>query len=316
MDKQSNGPQSPQPPGGPEQPPQPPPYQPPSAPYQPPQPPPYQPPAQPYQPPQAPYQPPQAPYQPPAGQYPPPAQPYQQQPGGYQQVPPPPPPGQRKGFNWLACCGITCLVVVIVGGLVTFCSYTMFKPFWQMGMGMAKVSQTVETTDEATAVAAAVPVTTAELAGAPQNYSGQWLAVTGTLLPTPSGMGNASFTSGNFNSANTTPYLMSDNVMVMDMSKAPAVGTTGDTVTAYGQIYALDMAELEKIPYVGKSMVEEMKKSDPTLAASSKIVFVMAKKVELVGASGMQPPPALPGGDSAPPPGTAGDAVGAQGWNK
>lgn len=305
MDIPRSGQDTPQTPGGENPPPQPPPYQPPSQPYQPP--------AQPYQPPQAPYQPPQAQYQPPPAQYQQSPQAYQQQPGGYQQVPPPPPASQRKGFNWLACCGITCLVLLILGVLLFFGCWNFIKPFYSMGVGMAKVSEVVQGTDEATVISAAVPVTTAELSAAPQNYSNQWLAVTGTVQST-SAMSNANFSSGNFNSSNTTPYMLSNSVLVMDMTKAPAVGAAGDTVTAYGQIYVMDLAEVGKIPMVGKALLEEMKK-DPQFAGNSKMVFVIAKKVERVGGTGLQPPADQSGG-STPPPDTPDSTAGAGGWVK
>ena len=306
MDIPRSGQDTPQSPGADNQQPQPPPYQPPAQPHQPP--------AQPYQPPQTPYQPPQAQYQPPAGQYQQPPQAYQQQPGGYQQVPPPPPASQRKGFNWLACCGITCLVLLIIGVLLFFGCRNFIKPFYSMGVGMAKVSEVVKGTDEATVVSAAVPVTTAELAAAPQSYMNQWLAVNGTIQSDASGMSNKSFSSGNFNTADTTPYMLTDTVMVMDLSKAPAVGTTGDNVTAYGQIYVMDLAEVGKIPMVGKTILEEMKK-DPQFAGNSKMVFVIAKKVERVGGTGLQPP-AAQGGDSTPPPAAPDGTTGAGGWGK
>ena len=235
------------------------------APYQPPQQQQYQ-----QQPPQQPYQPQQSPYQ------------QQQQPYGYQQAPPPP-PQQKKGFNWLACCGITCLVLVIIGGGIAFCSYKMVAPFMDIGLTMANLEEEVKNTDVSVMRSSAVAVDTATLYNNPNDYKGTWLEVTGEVVHDDgsSEIGADTFASGEF-----VTYILEDHVVLMDVTNSPEVGVPGDTIRAYGKCYGWDLMELEKMPFVGKTIADEMR-SDPQLAGNTKLVFFIGKGVELVeGGSG------------------------------
>jgi hypothetical protein len=162
-----------------------------------------------------------------------------------------------------------------------------------MGMGVAKLAETVQNTDVLTIQAQATAVDTATLMANPRTYEGQWLALSGTITSGGGNMGGSSFSSGNFNSEDTTQYFLSDGVMVMDVTNSPPVGAAGDMVVAYGQIYVLDFAELSKMPLVGKAIEEEMKK-DPQFAGQSLFVFFVAKQVDKVGSGmGMETPPPL-----------------------
>jgi len=215
--------------------------------------------------------------------------PYQPQ-GGY--LPPPPPP-PRKGFNWLACCGITCVVLLIVGGLVGYCGYRVFQPFFSMGMQLQQLFADVQQTDILTIKSAAMPVDTSLLTSSPATYEGQWLELEGQIVNT-NAFGGSSFSSGNVNTQQTTNYMLEENVILMDITQSPAVGGPGDSILAYGQIYSWDLMEMEKMPFIGKAITEEMKK-DPSLQGNTQVVFFVAKEVTLAAAN----TGSTGGGDSA-----------------
>ena len=245
------------------------------------------------------------PYQPETGQGQPPAQQPYQPAGGYQGAPPPPP--AKKGFNWLACCGISCAVLLIVGGLVGFCSYRMFQPFFSLGIEMAAMSTRVQETDLATIKAGAVAVTAAELAADPSLYKAQWLELEGEIA-TSSAFSGSSFSLGDFSSEDSTNYELVGNIVLMDVTGAPAVGTAGDEIVAYGQCFTWDLMEMEKMPFFGKALVEEIK-NDPNMQGQTAYVMFMAKDVSLAG------PTAYDGIDSSGAE-EEGGQNGASGWQK
>lgn len=225
--------------------------------------------------------PPQPPYQPPAQPpYQPPSQPPYQQPvypGGYQAPPPPPP--RQKGFNWLACCGITCLVLLIVGGGMAFCTYRMVKPFVGMTTELASLGTELKTTDIATIKATAEPVDEIALSTSPDQYTGRWLEFEGELSNN-SFSGTAAFSSGDFSTDEYTNYVIR-NILVMDVDKSPPVGNAGDRIRAYGKAYSIELATLESIPFVGKPIVDELRK-DPMLAGQDTMVFFLCKGIERI----------------------------------
>ena len=208
---------------------------------------------------------------------PPAQQPYQpptQPAGGY--VPPPP---QGKGFNWLACCGITCLVLLIIGGVVGYCGYRFAQPFLNIGMQMVQVAETVEATDIATIKAEAMETDAEALAANPTVYKGKWLAIEGVITSQSGPMADMQ---GAFNAEDATPYILENSVMVLDITKQAPVGGVGDRVRAYGQCMVWDLMELEKLPFVGKQIAEEMA-NEPALQGRTMMIFVMAKEVTRIG---------------------------------
>ena len=199
---------------------------------------------------------------------------------GFPPPPPPPPPTQqRRGFNWLACCGITCAVLVIIGGLVGYGCWQFMQPMVEMGMKLVEMEEEVNAADSQTIRASAVPIDATELAANPNLYDGQWVAVEGTI--STSGYQGA-FQAQDFDSEETTSYLLGDNIIVMDITHAPAIGAAGDRMRAYGKCYRW---QLKKIPLVGKFMEEAMKSGAPGAPTSTDMVFVLTKDVELIGAA-------------------------------
>ncbi len=192
--------------------------------------------------------------------------------------PPPPPPPRAKSFNWLACCGISCLVIFILGGGMSYCTYLAVKPFMNMGMEMEGVKNAVVAADVAEIRSAAVPVTPSSLSSNSVGMEDMWLALEGVIVMDGSGTG------GQYGSVEGTVYVLENNTIVMDTSNAPRKGIVGDTIQAYGKVFAWDLAELGKIPMIGSYIEAEMAK-DPQMAGNTKIVFFIAKEVELVGGS-------------------------------
>jgi hypothetical protein len=193
--------------------------------------------------------------------------------------PPPPPPPQKKGFNWLACCGITCLVLIVIGALLFWGCWQFISPFVGMGVEMAQVGESVTSTDITTIRSAAVDVSTTDLVDTTNVFEGQWLALEGEIIGDFGG--SAQFSSGNFNAEDATQYTLEDNIIVLDMSQAPRVALAGDRLRAYGKIAVMDMGEMGKMPFVGQAIEEEMQK-DPEMAKNMRMIFFIAKEVEAV----------------------------------
>lgn len=236
------------------------------------------PPSGPYNPPaaQPPYQP--GGYAPPQGGYAPPEGSgggYAPQPGGY-----PPPPPQKKGFNWLACCGISCGVVLLIGVIVFAVMFKSCSGIVGMGMRMQKAQQTVIATDANTIKTSATPLSKEQLNADLKGNEGKWIALSGSIGVDSNGMGQSMGSNGQ--QVPSTNYFIEPNIVIMDLSAAPSKGSIGDTITAYGQYTVMD---LKDIPIVGK-MIEEQAKTDPKMAGITQFVMFMAKEVEVTPGTG------------------------------
>lgn len=234
-----------------------------------------------------PYQPPQQPgYAPPGyaqgyeeGGYPPPSS------GGYAPAP------QKKPFNWLACCGISCGVALLIGVLVWVLTLKMcgglVGPVIQMGL----VASQVQKADASTITAAAEAVTAEQLSANPDAYKGKWIALEGVL-------GNQSDPAAQQMSGQTgqsgTSYYMAPNIIITDLSLAAPVGDEADTVKVYGKAVKFDLKEMLK--GFGEEAVKEIE-NDPQMKGMTTFIMVFAKKAELVSAG---EPAAQPEGAAAP----------------
>lgn len=240
-------------------------------------------PTPPYQPPQ-----PQGGYAPPAGSgYAPPADggyappqggapPYQPAGGGYgggYQAPP-----KKGGFNWLACCGIGCGVLILITILVCTLMWKVVAPFVGMGMEAGKVTEELGKTDLAAIKSQASPVDAAALAASPESYEGKWLDLTAVEETMPSSGNNYSGQKG-------TTYFTKEMIIITDISNGPQVGQPGDTIHAYGKIVIMDMG---KVPFLKQALEEEAAKK-PGEKMPSKLVMFMAKAVEDAGGSSAKP---------------------------
>jgi hypothetical protein len=263
-------------------------------PNQPPTPPPYEPAPGGYTPPTAG----PAPYQPPAGGgYAPPGgqPPYQPAAGGYGGGYSAPP--KKAGFNWLACCGIGCGVVLVLTILVCALMWKVVAPFVGMGVSAAKVGEEVQKTDLATIKGSAEAVDAATLAASPESYKDKWLDLTATLDAAPQN-------GASYGGQQGTSYMTKEMVMISDLSNAPAIGQPGDTIHAYGRIVIMDIGS---IPFIKESLEEEAAKN-PGTPVPTKFVMFMAKGVEGAGMATDKPADEADspadgegGGDTAPP---------------
>jgi len=249
---------------------------------------------------QQPYVPPQQSYLPPQQPYAPPQQPYQQPQYPYGA---PPSPAPRKGFNWPACCGITCLVLLILGGGVGYCAYRVLQPFWKMTLEASKLEKEVRAADLNTIKSSAEVVSAEKLAANPDAYAGKWIALEGVVASGQEVAGP--WSSGSFGGGQTTNYELEHGVMVMDTSNTPAVSKAGEGMRAYGKFFAWGLSDMEKMPLFGRVFTEEMKK-DPQFKDLTQFVFFVAKGVEAAGGAATKP-----GAGEAPPKSAA-----AGGWSK
>lgn len=201
-------------------------------------------------------------------------------PGGY---PPPPSDGERRGFNWLLCCGIGCGVALLGLGLIAYFSYGFFSRVMDAGKEMGRVAETVTATDPATAESQALQLHAADVSANIELYTGQWLLVDGVLsdlTSTDPGMGGAF--GGNRSLQDATSYFVAPNLIVLDISGAARVGQTGDAVRVLGQPASFDFAEI-----LGEGMAKQLQQEE----GFSTLVFVVANRVELLaeGAEITQP---------------------------
>jgi hypothetical protein len=217
-------------------------------------------------------------YQPPGSTYGPPpgSEPYQpgQSGGGYgggYQAPP-----KKGGFNWLACCGIGCGVVLVVGILVCVLMWKVIAPFVGMGMEVNKLSEEVKAADINTIMSSAVEVDDKTLAADPAAYAGQWVMLDAVL-----GDENQSG-SANFGNSPATSYVTENMVMISDVSNAPRVALKGDSIVAYGKVYVMDVAEMMK-SFPGAKEEIEKSMAEQNMPGGAKIAMFFAKSVEKAG---------------------------------
>ena len=210
---------------------------------------------------------------------PPAQQPYQppQQPAASY---PPPPQPQSRGFNWLACCGITCLVLLIVGGLVGYCGYRAFKPLLDLVFGLDAVAGEVRSAELQTIKDGAMELDTGMLVGNATMYEQQWLALEGEIATVgfPEEM---NFSGRQFNTEQTTNYILDNNVIVLDLTQAAPVGSVGDRIRVYGRCYVWDLDKAEDDSFIS-GMVREVMEQDPDWAGSTTLIFCFAKEVTRV----------------------------------
>ncbi|MCH7471992.1 hypothetical protein IIA79_03465 [bacterium] len=139
---------------------------------------------------------------------------------------------------------------------------------------MIEAGQKVKETDIATIIANATPVSSAEVAANPDAYVDQWLAVEGEIIA-GAAFGGQTFSAGDFSTEETTNYTLEGGLEVMDASGAPPVGSSGDTIRAYGMVVIVDMS---KMPIIGDFMEEAMEDEG---VPGGKFILFMAKEVEL-----------------------------------
>lgn len=212
--------------------------------------------------------------QPPQQQPPPPAEPPQQAYHPPQQHVGPP---KKKGFNWLLCCGIGCLVMIIIGGLVAYCGYRAAAPMINMGVEMAALQEEVQRTSLSTIKAEAESVTSTDLLNSTGQYKGKWLVVEGevaysaTQAPTGNQPGAATYTLG-------------DGMTITHMGQQQPTAQAGDNIRAWGMAVVFDMKALESMPLLGEVFKEEF--NDPAYQGPTTLVMFFAKDVELVTDTG------------------------------
>jgi hypothetical protein len=96
-----------------------------------------------------------------------------------------------------------------------------------------------------------------------------------------------------------TTYFIAPDLLVVDISSAPAVGDEGDTVKAYGKAVEMDLQEMLKA--FGPEAAKELE-NDPQLQGQTRFIIFIAKQVDLVQAG--DPLPEVPA-DAVPPADTA-----------
>ncbi|MEZ5339848.1 MAG: hypothetical protein R3F46_16495 [bacterium] len=183
--------------------------------------------------------------------------------GGYQPMDPSyGPPPKKKGFNWLACCGISCGVLLVVGIIVAVSVGNIFNRF--MGDAM-KVAMEIQSTDAATIRSSAQHHDATSVAASPESYTKDWVAMDCVVMSPEDfgkayfgGSDNGDFDSADFSSASGqdgTMYFVEGGFMVIDISKAASKAEPGDHIVAYGKPFNMDFSA---IPGVGDEMPEEL----------------------------------------------------------
>ena len=199
---------------------------------------------------------------------------------GYEPIQPGYSPPQKKGgFNWLACCGISCGVTLVIVIILFVTVGNIFNRF----MGNAiKVATEIQQTDSATIRSAAKAEDAAAVAANPSAYTSDWVAMD-CLVMSPQefgskyfgGSGNADdFDSTDFSSATGqqgTMYLVDGGYMVIDLSQAPSTAKPGDHIIAYGKPFIMDF---KAIPGLANKVPAEL----------DNLKMFMAKEVDTIPA--------------------------------
>ena len=195
--------------------------------------------------------------------------------GGYQPIEPSyGPPPKKKGFNWLACCGISCGVILVIGVILSIAGVNLFKNF--MGNAMT-VAIELQETDAATIRSQAQSHSAEEVAQDPAGFTSNWVAMECVVM-SPSEYAAKYFNSedvsesemGNMSGQQGTMYLVDGGFMVIDTSNAPNKAQPGDTIVAYGKPFVMNF---KAIPGMGDKMPPEL----------DNLRMFMAKEVDKVG---------------------------------
>lgn len=189
--------------------------------------------------------------------------------------PPPPPPPPTKSFNWLACCGISCGVLLVIGIITGIFIWKFAQGAIDTFQPMIEAGEQVQQTDLATIQAEAQTVSALMLAANPSAYTSGWIELEGLIIPDPDG--GSQYPGG----GEGTAYFVEGNVIVVDSSNSPRVGSAGDTIRCWGKAVVFDMTS---IPLFG-GLIEKAMKQDPSVPDMSSIVLFMAKSVERVSSA-------------------------------
>jgi hypothetical protein len=198
--------------------------------------------------------------------------------GGYQPMQPGYSPPQKKGgFNWLACCGISCGVMLVLAIIAGFFIYSAAKKVMDSIGPVIEAATELESTSIEEIRAQAVTVD-AEVAGAsPETYSEQWLALEGEVMDPGefvstyyAGGGDTTNEIQSSASQEGTVYMLRGGIMLTDTSNSASVAGVGEYVRGYGKLVVIDLAAM---PWVGPIIAQE-------LGENSKFSFFVAKQVE------------------------------------
>lgn len=198
--------------------------------------------------------------------------------GGYQPMQPGySPPKKKGGFNWLACWGISCGVMLLLAIISGFFIYSAVKKVMDSVQPMIEAASELESTSIEDIRAAAVNMDAEEAGASPESYSEQWLALEGEVMNPaefvstyyPTGGDTASEIRSSA-SQEGTMYMLRGGIMLIDTSNSSNVASAGERVRGYGKLMVIDLAA---IPMVGPIIAQE-------LGENSKFSLFVAKQVE------------------------------------
>lgn len=223
--------------------------------------------------------------------------------GGYQPIEPgySAPPQKKGGFNWLACCGISCGVILVITIIFAVIGINMGRKFMDSLQPMITAAEDIENTPIDEIRAAASPASGEEVGSNPDDFEGDWLALEGEIM-NPADFaknyyGEANDVSRDINSSmreEGTAYFLKGGIMMIDTSNQASKATEGDMVRGYGKLMILDFATM---PLIGPMMKAEM-------GDNTEFKFFIAKEVEAIDGDDE-------GTQEAPPAEDAGDGSGA-----
>jgi len=188
------------------------------------------------------------------------------------QPPYPAPPERGGGFNWLACCGIGCGVLLVIGVVAFYAVWHFAKPIISAGVELGKVADEVK---RGNAPASAAAVKPEELGQHEEQYDNQWIAVSGRVADDPGPQIDKM--RQNPSLQNSTAYYIKPNIVLLDVSTATATAHQGDIVSAIGKPVQMDFAKM-----LGPLATREMEKNND-MGDMKKIVFLICNGVKVVG---------------------------------
>ncbi|MDQ3024827.1 MAG: hypothetical protein M3R04_10715 [bacterium] len=191
------------------------------------------------------------------------------------QPPLPPLSEDRKGINWLACCGITCGVLLVITIVVVFMGMKYIGPIYKSGLNLANVAEEVEKSGAPDT--ADVTVTAEELGANPSQFEGQWVAISGLVSDDPGASVDAMKQKRGLE--DSSAYFIEPNIILLDVSTSMPSAHQGDIVLAIGKPVVFDFEKLLG-PITGGQI-----EKDNELGDIKQMVFVITDSVTVVGST-------------------------------
>jgi hypothetical protein len=207
------------------------------------------------------------------------------------------PTGEDKprGINWLSILGIAVLIILIflVIWAVMIMNIAKDNPAIKDVSALAPQIEEMQQMTLSQIEDQALVVDAEELGKDPYPYKNRFLIVDGTMSKEES-IGVSENIAMNIFSDNPTykPYILSDAIVAIDITGESEEAAEGAHLRAYGKLLVLNIEDVWTLPIVGPNLKQEFGDVE---GMSDRVVFLIAKAVEVVEAPAEMEEEPLPG---------------------